>query len=70
MHYAINELKIKHSGSKVDSRVTFSMGVACIVPEKGATAESLIATADNALYQAKNDGRNRYVVYQGDEKQE
>ncbi len=70
MHYAINELKIKHTGSKVDSRVTFSMGVACLVPDKGDSAESLIAAADKALYQAKENGRNRYVVYQEDKKSE
>ncbi len=66
MHYAVNELKIKHSGSKVDSRVTFSMGIACLQPQKGDTAETLIASADKALYQAKDEGRNRYVVYQED----
>ncbi|MBU1170370.1 MAG: diguanylate cyclase [Proteobacteria bacterium] len=64
MHYMVNEMKIKHSGSKVDSRITFSMGVSCLIPAKETTVEFLIANADKALYQAKNQGRNRYVVYQ------
>lgn len=64
MHDAVNELKIKHSGSKVDSRLTFSMGGACLIPGKEDTSERLIALADKALYQAKEEGRNRFVVYQ------
>ncbi len=63
MHDKVKEMKIKHSGSRVSSRITFSMGISCLVPDAGTTIEFLIATADKALYQAKNQGRNRYVVY-------
>jgi diguanylate cyclase (GGDEF)-like protein len=41
-------------------RVTISVGVAEF-PEHGHTAEAVIASADDALYQAKREGRNRVV---------
>jgi diguanylate cyclase (GGDEF)-like protein len=40
--------------------VTISVGVAEF-PEHGHTAEAVIANADDALYQAKREGRNRVV---------
>jgi two-component system, cell cycle response regulator len=39
--------------------VTISIGVACL--EEGGTPESLVATADLRLYQAKRVGRNRVL---------
>ena len=48
--------------------VTMSIGVATVVPSKAGSAEALIASADMALYQAKNDGRNQVVVAVNPEK--
>ena len=51
------------SGSSVlppDARVTVSAGVATCVP--GEPAEALLARADAALYQAKDAGRNCFVM--------
>jgi len=42
--------------------VTMSIGAACLVPGETGSMEQLIADADNALYQAKRDGRNRIVA--------
>lgn len=42
-------------------RVTVSIGLAHY-PEGGQTAQALIASADRALYQAKESGRNRVVA--------
>jgi two-component system chemotaxis family response regulator WspR len=42
--------------------ISMSIGLATVVPSKAGSAEGLIAMADKALYQAKNDGRNRVVV--------
>jgi diguanylate cyclase (GGDEF)-like protein len=41
--------------------ITLSVGVAS-VPEDGQTSEAAIEAADEALYQAKRDGRNRVVL--------
>jgi diguanylate cyclase (GGDEF)-like protein len=43
-------------------RVTVSVGVASVVPGSPADAESLVETADGALYDAKREGRNRVCV--------
>lgn len=42
--------------------LTASLGIASY-PEDAGTANSLIHAADLALYQAKNEGRNRLVIY-------
>jgi len=46
-------------------RLTLSLGVACY-PYDATNAESLIDRADQALYQAKNGGRNRVCVWYAD----
>ncbi len=43
-------------------KTTISLGVAGF-PEHGSTAEELVMHADQALYQAKESGRNRVVVW-------
>ncbi len=59
----IAQLKIPHGTSPTSDRVTLSLGISTMVPQVGLSLETLIATADNALYQAKQEGRNRYCVY-------
>ncbi|MEO0828214.1 MAG: AAA-like domain-containing protein [Cyanobacteria bacterium J06635_15] len=59
----IAALKIAHVTSLVATKVvTASLGVASITPQPHRSPESLIAAADEALYQAKHLGRNRVIV--------
>lgn len=53
-------LSVNHLGKPLN-KCTISLGVAAF-PQNGATAEALIKSADNALYRAKNTGRDRVVV--------
>ncbi len=48
------------------SRVTTSQGIAAF-PDHGATVPQVRETADHALYRAKEQGRNRVVVANGDQ---
>lgn len=43
-------------------RVTISMGIATQIPTPQQSPTQLLFTADCALYQAKNNGRNQYVI--------
>ncbi|BFM38592.1 GGDEF domain-containing protein [Synechocystis sp. LKSZ1] len=51
-----------HSASEVSSQVTLSFGVASARPKAATQEQTLIDLADQALYQAKQAGRNRYVL--------
>jgi diguanylate cyclase (GGDEF)-like protein len=58
---------IRHAVEKADFAdivpgghpVTASLGAAALVPMAGAGAHTLVHAADNALYHAKRQGRNR-----------
>jgi diguanylate cyclase (GGDEF)-like protein/PAS domain S-box-containing protein len=53
---------IPHSGNEGVGRVTVSMGIATMTPTQSKSPDDLILLADRALYQAKKDGRNRFVI--------
>jgi diguanylate cyclase (GGDEF)-like protein len=55
-------LAIPHARSGA-GHITLSQGIVSLVPEKETSPEDLIQRADQALYQAKQQGRNRYVVF-------
>ena len=59
MKEAIVDLKIEHQDSKVSPYVTVSLGVASIIPSDQISSEEFVDAVDNALYQAKQAGRNR-----------
>lgn len=62
MRDAVHERAIAHAYSPTASHVTFSVGVAAVVPLHGVPAEILVTNADKALYRAKDEGRDRAVV--------
>jgi diguanylate cyclase (GGDEF)-like protein len=62
---AIEEMSIPHARSGVSSSVSLSQGIASLIPAQDTTPENLIELADQALYQAKQQGRNRYVASTG-----
>jgi diguanylate cyclase (GGDEF)-like protein len=47
-----------------DIPISISIGVAQWTKDMGAFPDRLIAAADNALYAAKNEGKNRYAVHE------
>lgn len=56
----IEDLNMPHAGSEL-KHVTVSCGVASILPGDNVKLETLLQSADYALYQAKEQGRNRVV---------
>jgi len=60
---AIWDLNVPHANSEIESRVTLSIGVASMWPNTENRPEDLVAKADEALYQAKDAGRNRIALY-------
>jgi diguanylate cyclase (GGDEF)-like protein len=50
---------LAHPASPLAPHVTVSVGVAAMVPSTGASAEQLVAAADQAMYDAKTGGRDR-----------
>ena len=58
----IQQLDIPHSRSEVSTCVTLSLGISAISCTKKKHSGMLIAAADQGLYQAKYEGRNRFCI--------
>lgn len=59
MRKSIEKLAIKHERSAVSDCVTISLGVASIIPQPSDSIANFIRNVDDALYLAKQEGRNR-----------
>jgi diguanylate cyclase (GGDEF)-like protein len=57
------DLDIEHKASEAQRRVSVSIGAAMTESPDSFPAEQLIRQADDALYEAKDQGRNRAIVY-------
>ena len=57
----LKELAVPNQGSEVSDLVTISIGIAHAIPGPGQTASQFVETADQALYESKKNGRNRYT---------
>ncbi|WP_293126388.1 diguanylate cyclase [Microcoleus sp. bin38.metabat.b11b12b14.051] len=55
----IADLKLPHARSSIGPYVTLSCGIATVIPAAEASPDTLISSADSALYQAKSAGKNR-----------
>lgn len=60
---AVQDLQIAHRDN-VDGIATISIGVAIVQPRLARSPEGVVQLADEAMYRAKKDGRNRAVLYE------
>jgi diguanylate cyclase (GGDEF)-like protein len=60
---AVEDLRIPHEKNP-PGVVTISLGVAGLPAREPKSADALIKEADEALYRAKESGRNRVVTYE------
>lgn len=59
LRHNIEKLYIPHDFSPSGNRITISLGSATTIPTVKKSYDLLITSADNALYKAKSDGRNK-----------
>ncbi|WP_070966435.1 GGDEF domain-containing response regulator [Vibrio sonorensis] len=59
---ALATLNFPHEYSPTASHVTVSQGIACIIPKGRELPDDFYTIADKALYQAKHQGKNCFVI--------
>ena len=58
----IEALRIEHESSAIHDYITASFGVSSLIPQQDLRPGALVRAADQALYRAKHEGRNRCVA--------
>jgi diguanylate cyclase (GGDEF)-like protein/PAS domain S-box-containing protein len=59
----IQDMEVPFVYDKLQLTLSFSIGVS-LYPDQGRDYDKLIAMADEAMYQAKDEGKNRFVLYE------
>ena len=59
---ALRAKAIPHERSEVSKIVSISLGLTSVIPSSDLSPDMLIAAADEALYVAKQQGRDRYAI--------
>ncbi|HDZ47555.1 hypothetical protein LCGC14_0058530 [marine sediment metagenome] len=62
IQHSVEALQIPNHGHSKESVVTVSIGVAVLSPNVGIAPVDLLSQADEALYEAKRQGRNRIKI--------
>ncbi len=57
----LKKLQIPHDKSKVNQYLTCSIGVVSAIPDSNNSIEKIVEIADKAMYEAKQQGRNRIL---------
>jgi len=59
----VKDLNIEHKSSKTSNIITISIGIKIVHLEANLDETTIYKLADNALYEAKEKGRNKVVIY-------
>lgn len=65
----VQQLAIPHQTSEVSRVITLSLGIASTYPQRSITPRQVLELADDALYQAKRQGRNQFCIHFNDPQQ-
>ena len=66
MRQVVEDLHIEHRKSTASPYITVSIGVAVMYPERKNHLNEIVSAADEAMYKAKESGRNRICLYRKD----
>ena len=60
----VSDLKIKQNPQSTNEFLSVSLGISSLIPNENLTLEKSIECADMAMNKAKNNGKNKTVMYE------